>query len=147
MKQNIKDGSYTAEVTLTGGSSKSYVQSPARLEVENGKITAEIVWNSPNYDYMEVSGTAYYPVNSEGNSTFLIEIPALDTNVDLLAETVAMSKPHMIEYTLNFDSATLKAANSSGGIILFSAAVFLAALISGVAVAAKRRKKINEKNN
>ena len=41
----------------------------------------------------------------------VIEIPvaALDTALDVTADTVAMSTPHEIEYTLTFDSASLKA--------------------------------------
>ena len=46
--------------------------------------------------------------NTEGNSTFEIPVSALDTALDVTADTVAMSTPHEIEYTLTFDSASLK---------------------------------------
>lgn len=113
MQEKFEDGSYTAEVTLTGGSGRSGIQSPANLDIKDNKITAEIIWSSPNYDYMEVDGIAYYPVNTEGNSTFEIAVPALDSDIPVLAETVAMSEPHMIEYTINFNSSTLKSADNS----------------------------------
>ena len=103
------DGSYTCEVTLEGGSGRATVESPAALTVADGKMTATIVWSSPNYDYMIVDSEKYLPTNTEGNSTFEIPVAALDTALDVTADTVAMSTPHEIEYTLTFDSASLKA--------------------------------------
>ena len=103
------DGTYTCEVTLEGGSGRATVESPAALTVADGKMTATIVWSSPNYDYMIVDGEKYLPTNTEGNSTFEIPVAALDTALDVTADTVAMSTPHEIEYTLTFDSASLKA--------------------------------------
>ena len=103
------DGTYTCEVTLEGGSGRATVESPAALTVADGKMTATIVWSSPNYDYMLVDGEKYLPTNTEGNSTFEIPVAALDTALDVTADTVAMSTPHEIEYTLTFDSASLKA--------------------------------------
>ena len=102
------DGTYTCEVTLEGGSGRATVESPAALTVADGKMTAAIVWSSPNYDYMLVDGEKYLPTNTEGNSTFEIPVAALDTALDVTADTVAMSTPNEIEYTLTFDSASLK---------------------------------------
>lgn len=102
------DGTYTCGVTLEGGSGRATVESPAALTVADGKMTAAIVWSSPNYDYMLVDGEKYLPTNTEGNSTFEIPVAALDTALDVTADTVAMSTPHEIEYTLTFDSASLK---------------------------------------
>ena len=102
------DGTYTCEVTLEGGSGRAAVDSPAALTVADGKMTATIVWSSPNYDYMIVDGEKYLPTNTEGNSTFEIPVSTLDTALDVTADTVAMSTPHEIEYTLTFDSASLK---------------------------------------
>ena len=96
------DGTYTCEVTLEGGSGRATVESPAALTVADGKMTATIVWSSPNYDYMIVDGEKYLPTNTEGNSTFEIPVSALDTALTVTADTVAMSTPHEIEYTLTF---------------------------------------------
>lgn len=104
------DGSYTCAVTLEGGSGRATVESPAALTVANGTMTATIVWSSPNYDYMLIDGEKYLPTNTEGNSTFEIPVTALDTALAVTADTVAMSTPHEIDYTLTFDSATLTAA-------------------------------------
>ena len=104
------DGSYTCAVTLEGGSGRATVESPAALTVAGGAMTATIVWSSPNYDYMLIDGEKYLPVNTEGNSTFEIPVAALDTALAVTADTVAMSTPHEIDYTLTFDSTTLAAA-------------------------------------
>ena len=96
------DGAYTAAVVLEGGSGRATVESPAALTVADGKMTATIVWSSPNYDYMIVDGEKYLPTNTEGNSTFEIPVAALGTPLTVTADTVAMSKPHEIEYTLTF---------------------------------------------
>ena len=96
------DGSYTCEVTLEGGSGRATVDSPAALTVADGKMTATIVWSSPNYDYMIVDGEKYLPTNTEGNSMFEIPVSALGVPLSVVADTVAMSTPHEIEYTLTF---------------------------------------------
>ena len=96
------DGEYSVNVTLEGGSGRATVESPAALTVADGKMTAVIRWSSPNYDYMIVDGEKYLPTNTEGNSTFEIPVSALDTPLAVTADTVAMSTPHEIEYTLTF---------------------------------------------
>ena len=80
------DGTYTCDVTLEGGSGRATVESPAALLVD---------------------GEKYLPTNTEGNSTFEIPVTALDTPLDVVGDTVAMSTPHEIEYTLTFASASL----------------------------------------
>ena len=102
------DGSYTCEGTLEGGSGRATVESPAALTVADGKMSATLVWSSPNYDYMIVDGEKYLPTNTEGNSTFEIPVSALDTALTVTADTVAMSTPHEIEYTLTFAADSLK---------------------------------------
>ena len=102
MKEALADGTYTCDVTLEGGSGRATVESPAALTVADGRMTATIVWSSPNYDYMLVDGEKYLPTNTEGNSTFEIPVAALDTPLDVVGDTVAMSTPHEIEYTLTF---------------------------------------------
>lgn len=91
-----------------GGSGKASIISPAKVTITNGEAIATVEWSSPNYDYMIVNGEKYLPVNTEGNSVF--EIPVvLDEPVDVIGDTVAMSKPHEIEYTLTFHSETATA--------------------------------------
>ena len=98
------DGSYTVEAVLQGGSGKASVQSPARLTVENGAMTATVIWSSKNYDRMIVNGQEYTPTYENGLSCFTIPVSALGTPLPVQAETTAMSQPHMIDYTLTFSS-------------------------------------------
>ena len=107
----MNDGTYRIDVTLAGGSGKASVSSPSELTVADGAMTARIEWSSPHYDLMIVDGDRYLPVNTEGNSVFLIPVAALDASLDVQAETVAMSEPHLIEYQLTFDPGTLRQAN------------------------------------
>lgn len=106
----LEDGNYTAEVVLEGGSGRVSVESPAKLEIKDGKVTAELIWSSPNYDYMIVDGEKYEMTNTEGNSTFEIPVAAFDTVLEVKADTVAMSEPHEIDYTLQFDSESIEKA-------------------------------------
>ena len=98
------DGSYTVETVLQGGSGKASVQSPARLTVENGAMTATVIWSSKNYDRMIVNGQEYTPTYENGLSCFTIPVSALGTPLPVQAETTAMSQPHMIDYTLTFSN-------------------------------------------
>lgn len=107
---NLEDGDYTTEVTLEGGSGRATVDSPAAITIKDGEATATIVWSSPNYDYMLVNGEKYEPVNTEGNSTFEIPVDGFDYPMEVVGDTVAMSEPHEIEYTLQFDSSTMEKA-------------------------------------
>ena len=75
--------------------------------MENGQVTAEVVWSSSNYDYMIVDGEKYLPTNTEGNSTFSIPVKGFDYKMPVSADTTAMSVPYEIEYTLYFDSASI----------------------------------------
>ena len=103
------DGQYTIEAMLTGGSGRASVDSPAALTIQDGKATATVVWSSPFYEWMQVDGVQYDPVQMEGNATFVIPV-TLDQDMPVSAQTVAMSEPHVVEYTLRFDSATVKPA-------------------------------------
>ena len=98
----FQDGTYQMEVELLGGSGRASVTSPAEVEIKDGKAVATLEWSSPNYDYMVVNGEKYLPVNTEGNSVFQIPVEAFDQDIAVIADTVAMSTPHEIEYTLNF---------------------------------------------
>ena len=98
------DGSYTVEAALQGGSGKASVQSPARLTVENGAMTATVIWSSKNYDRMIVNGQEYAPTYENGLSCFTIPVSALGAPLPVQAETTAMSQPHMIDYTLTFSN-------------------------------------------
>lgn len=105
----LSDGTYTVEATLEGGSGKATIDSPLTLTVKGGAMTAAVCWSSPNYDYMLVDGEQYLPVNTEGNSVFEISVSVFDEPIDVVGDTVAMSKPHEIEYMITLHSETLSA--------------------------------------
>ncbi len=108
----VEDGSYTIELTMEGGSGRASIQSPAQLAIADGAATAILEWSSPNYDYMLVNGEKYLPVNTEGNSVFEVPVEALDAPLTMIGDTVAMSTPHEVEYTVTFHSDTLQNAES-----------------------------------
>ena len=110
---SLKDGSYTAEVTVEGGSGRASVQSPASIRVEDGKVWATIVWSSSNYDYMKVDGVKYDLLEGYETSAFEIPVAGFDWKLPVTADTVAMSQPHEIEYTLTFDSESLTVGDAA----------------------------------
>lgn len=108
----VEDGSYTIELTMEGGSGRASIQSPAQLAIADGAATATLEWSSPNYDYMLVNGEKYLPVNTEGNSVFEVPVEVLDAPLTMIGDTVAMSTPHEVEYTVTFHSETLESTES-----------------------------------
>jgi sirohydrochlorin cobaltochelatase len=95
------------DATMVGGTGRASIESTATLLYQNGTDIARIVWSSSNYTYMLVDGVEYLPVNTEGNSTF--EIPVkFDIDMKVIACTVAMGSPKEIEYSLYFDSSSIK---------------------------------------
>ncbi len=104
---SLEDGEYKVDVKLEGGSGKASVQSPAKLTIKDGKAFAEIIWSSNKYDYMVVGGEKIMPVSTEEFSVFEIPVDGFDYKMKISADTIAMSTPHEIEYTLFFDSASV----------------------------------------
>ena len=105
-----------ATVTLEGGSGKASVESPCPVLERSGELLALITWSSSHYDFMIVDGEKILPVNKEGNSQFEIplksaagstgmgqseNLPA-DCEMQVQADTTAMSTPHLVDYTLSF---------------------------------------------
>ena len=56
---------------------------------------------------MIVDGEKYLPVNTDGNSVFEIPVLIFDEPMTVIGDTVAMSKPHEIEYTITFHMDSL----------------------------------------
>ena len=106
-EQEMADGVYGITVTLEGGSGRAQIES-ATVTMENGTaVSAVIRWSSPFYDFMMIDGVRYDPIQETGNAQF--EIPVvLDEKMEVSADTVAMSQPHLIDYTLLFDSSTMR---------------------------------------
>ena len=110
-----KEETRYVSVAMEGGTGKASIASPAEVRIRDGAMEATLVWSSPNYDYMIVDGTKYENENSGGNSTFTIPLPSLEEPLSVIADTVAMSTPHEIEYILYWgDTAGGEAAASEG---------------------------------
>ena len=105
---DLADGEHTIEVALEGGTGRATVDSPAVIRKSGDEVIAVITWSSPYYDYMIVDGQKYEPVNTDGNSVFEIPVGSFDIPLEVIADTTAMSEPHEIEYTLRFDSSSIK---------------------------------------
>ncbi len=93
-------GTRMVDITMEGGSGKAHILSPVEVNETGGKLTAKLVWSSSNYDYMIVGGTRYENENPGGPSTFTIGIDDTEEPLVIIADTVAMSVPHEIEYTI-----------------------------------------------
>ena len=76
--------------------------------MKDGEIYATLKWSSSNYDYMIVNGEKIEAEIIDEKSTFVIKVPAFDYSMAVVADTTAMSTPHEIEYSLKFDSSSIK---------------------------------------
>ncbi len=103
----IEDGNYTIAVELSGGSGRASVESPMTIDVQGKSVTATVIWSSKNYDFMRIGDVYYYPINKEGNSTFQIPVQNLEEPLEFTAQTVAMSEPHEIDYSIVFDTSSI----------------------------------------
>ncbi len=111
-----EDRTLEVDITMEGGTGKAYIESPVTVTVSDGKMSALFVWNSKNYDYMVVDGVRYDNENPDGNSTFTVPVATLDEPLTVIGDTVAMSKPHEIEYTIYWNgTGTDEGAGEEGG--------------------------------
>ena len=99
----MKDGEYSIQVNMTGGSGRASVTSPTWLIVKDGGAWAKLLWSSTYYDYMIVGGKKYMNETKDGgNSSFTIPIAVMDGPMPVIADTTAMGDPVEIEYELTF---------------------------------------------
>lgn len=102
---------YSCEVTMTGGSGRASVESPASVMEDKDGKKVQLVWSSSFYDYMIVDGKKYMNEAKSGqNSTFTIPFEAYDKEFSVIGDTTAMSEPHEIQYRI-----TVHAPNQSEG--------------------------------
>lgn len=108
----MKDGTYSVSVDISGGSGKASVTSPTLLTVENGTPIARIQWSSANYDYMIVDGVTYYNQSEEGmHSVFEIPVLCWDQEMDVIADTTAMGHPVEVNYQFFFYQKSIGSKN------------------------------------
>lgn len=100
---SLDNGEYSIEVSMTGGSGRASISSPAFLYVRNHHFYAKITWSSSHYDYMIVGSRKYLNESKKGeNSTFTIPVTAIDEPMIVKADTTALGDPVEIEYHLTF---------------------------------------------
>lgn len=101
----------SCEVTMTGGSGRASVESPADVTEKNGTHRVRLVWSSSYYDYMVVDGRKYMNEAKAGeNSVFTIPFEEYDEAFEVIGDTTAMSEPHEIKYRI-----TVHAPGTSSG--------------------------------
>lgn len=107
------DGDYMIDIELQGGSGRASIDSPTKLRIDHQKYFLTVTFHSPNYDYIISQEEKYLPVNQTGNSSFEFPVKQIDGTVPIIADTVAMSTPHEIEYRLILNQESL--TNSETG--------------------------------
>lgn len=111
-EDSIADGTYPVEFTFEGGSGRGGVESIS-AELNGGKVSElYITMTSPNYDYCIYYDEQYVNSSEEGNSVFIV--PFVEESFLLTADTVAMSQPHEVDYTVTLDMDSLWSAASEG---------------------------------
>lgn len=104
---DISDAEIVVNIKLEGGSGKTSVTSPSKAVKDGDKYNVSVEFSSSNYDYVIYKDEKYLPVNTDGNSLFILPVDDIDSSIDIIADTVAMSKPHEIQYTLSFSRGEL----------------------------------------
>lgn len=92
------------DITMEGGSGKAHIESPVEITYKDGEAFAKLVWSSKYYDYVIVDGIRYDNENPGGYSTFTVPVGSLDEPLSIIGDTVAMSTPHEIEYTITWNA-------------------------------------------
>lgn len=103
----IENDYVTVEIELEGGTGRSYIESPVKIRTTENGYTATLIWSSKYYDYMIVDDVKYLPIFVEEHSVFEIAVNDLNTPLNVIADTTAMSEPHEIEYVITFLEDTL----------------------------------------
>lgn len=109
---SLDNGVYSIEVSMTGGSGRASISSPAYLYVRKHHFYSKITWSSSHYDYMIVGSKKYLNESPKGeNSTFTIPVTAIDEPMIVKADTMALGDPVEIEYHLTFYENSIGSVN------------------------------------
>lgn len=96
----FSDGEYLpTEFTFTGGTGKVQITCE-KVVINEGNITAWIVFSSDKYTTVEINGMKYTSEMIDGKNTF--KIPAdLNCDLSIAALTTAMSQERWVNYTIH----------------------------------------------
>lgn len=105
----LTPGEYLVPVEFEGGTGRTKLVSPAKAVVDaDGAAVVTLVWGSRFYDYMLVGDVKLEPTTTEPGATFEVPVANLAEPLPVTADSVAMSEPHEIEYTLRFGTPVPK---------------------------------------
>ena len=99
----LREGNYSFEGELAGGSGRAHFDGPLLLTVEEDGCFLTFTMSSPFYDYVLVNGERFEPLERDGNSTFRVPLVMLNEDFLFTADTTAMSEPHEIDYSVRID--------------------------------------------
>ncbi len=144
----LSDGTYTINAELHGGTGRVSIHSPVSMTITAGKFTFTIVWTSGYYDFMKIGEEIFYPIHQDSETT-TFEIPAgsLET-LHFTAQTSKMSRPHEIEYSIEFDILSIAQENSGDTyyISLWIAAAAAVIIWAALQLLTKRKKISSSKS-
>lgn len=143
--ETLVDGTYDVPVTLEGGSGRASLEPTAGVVVEDGAITATLVFSSSNYDLMVVDGIEYTPTTTDPGSTFVVPVASLDEPLAVSAETTAMGNSHMIDYTVLFDASSVISSAGAEVPVPIIVGAIVAVLAVAIAVYAVVRSRVSKK--
>ena len=113
VKETVKE-TYLVDIGFEGGTGKAYIESPVEVTSVDGDLSAVFVWSSVNYDYMIIDGIRYDNENPGGPSTFTVSLNNITDPLTVIGDTVAMSTPHEIEYTITWGEKTVTSSEVIG---------------------------------
>ena len=87
---SLADGTYTADVTLSGGSGRASVESPAALTVSGGKVQSELLFSEDVYTNEDSQSEHKYYSYADGKQTELSEQEYKNTFDSFLADNTDM---------------------------------------------------------
>ena len=112
------------DIGFEGGTGKAYIQSPVEVSCVDGDYSAVFVWSSENYDYMIVDGVRYDNENPGGPSTFTVSLENITDPLTVIGDTVAMSTPHEIEYTITWGETTVTSSENYDSFVVSKSELF-----------------------
>jgi len=105
----LADGAYTCAVLLEGAG-RATLQTPARLIVAGGAVTARIVFSTQKIDYVLVEGERFEPVDTQEGAAFEVPVAAFGKRLTIVADSTAILPATEVRYTMRFDADTIRPA-------------------------------------
>ena len=108
IEEYLKNYSASVRENETASSEVSSKEEPEETVCDETEGTIPVSSGIVDDRYYSRDGVTYTPVSLDPGATFLIPVGAFDFALPVQADTIAMSTPHLIDYTLHFDSSTIQ---------------------------------------